>query len=78
MCDYIVFRCMGRKLVVSQENIVVQVGRAGGLNIKCTISAMHSMTIKGIEWNINDLKEKGLLKRIGPDKGGNWKVMKVL
>jgi len=32
------------------------------------------LTIKGIEWNINRLKETGQLRRIGPDKGGHWEV----
>ena len=29
---------------------------------------------RGIEWNIQQLKDKKLLKRIGADKGGYWKV----
>ena len=30
---------------------------------------------RGIEWNINKLKEAGRIKRVGPDKGGNWEVL---
>ncbi len=33
------------------------------------------LTIKGIQWNINRLKEAGRLRRIGPDKGGHWEVI---
>ncbi|HBF12375.1 MAG TPA: hypothetical protein DDW49_03135 [Deltaproteobacteria bacterium] len=29
---------------------------------------------KGIEWQISKLKESGLLKRVGPDRGGHWEV----
>lgn len=29
---------------------------------------------RGIEWNIQQLKAKKILKRVGPDKGGYWKV----
>ncbi len=32
------------------------------------------ISIKGIEWNLAQLKQKGLLKRIGPDKGGHWEI----
>lgn len=32
------------------------------------------LSIKGIEWNIQQLKAKKMLKRVGPDKGGYWKV----
>ncbi len=31
---------------------------------------------KGVEWQIRKLKETGLLQRIGPDKGGRWKILK--
>jgi len=33
------------------------------------------LTVKGVEWNIKKLKEKGKLKRIGPAKGGYWEVI---
>jgi len=29
----------------------------------------------GVKFHINRLKSKGLLKRVGPDKGGYWEVM---
>jgi ATP-dependent DNA helicase RecG len=28
-----------------------------------------------VERNIKKLQEKGLLKRVGPDKGGRWEVI---
>lgn len=31
---------------------------------------------RGVEWNLAKLKEKGLLRRIGPDKGGHWEIVK--
>ena len=33
------------------------------------------LTVKGLEWNIKKLKEKGKLKRIGPAKGGYWEIV---
>jgi len=29
---------------------------------------------KGIEWNLTKAKKEGLLRRVGPDKGGRWEV----
>ena len=29
---------------------------------------------KGIEWNIRKLKDLGILKRVGPTKGGHWEI----
>jgi len=34
------------------------------------------LTRRGIEWNLAKLKEKGIIKRIGPAKGGHWEVIK--
>ena len=31
---------------------------------------------KGAEWQIAKLKKEGKIKRIGPDKGGHWEVIK--
>ena len=34
------------------------------------------LTAKGIEWNLKKMREEKIIKRIGPDKGGYWKVIK--
>jgi ATP-dependent DNA helicase RecG len=34
------------------------------------------ITPKGVEWQISRLKKDGLLKRIGPAKGGRWDIIK--
>jgi ATP-dependent DNA helicase RecG len=39
------------------------------------LSKITELTIKGVEWNIKELKKKELLKRIGPAKGGHWEVV---
>lgn len=33
------------------------------------------LTRDGINYNIRKLKNKGIIKRIGPDKGGHWEVI---
>jgi len=34
------------------------------------------LTGKGIEWNLAKLKQEGVITRVGPDRGGRWKVTK--
>ncbi len=34
------------------------------------------LTRRGIEWNIQNLKNKKILRRVGPDKGGHWEIIK--
>ena len=38
-------------------------------------SFIKDITEDGIKYNIKVLQEKGIIKRIGPDKGGYWKVL---
>jgi len=33
------------------------------------------ITQKGVEWQIMRLKKDGILRRIGPARGGYWKVI---
>jgi len=33
--------------------------------------------VKGVEWSIKKLKEKGIIKRIDYYKGGYWKIKKA-
>lgn len=33
------------------------------------------LSIAGVKWNIRRLKEAGLVRRVGPDKGGHWEVI---
>jgi len=41
------------------------------------LSKQTGLTRRGIEWNLSKLKEKGILKRVGPDKGGYWEIEKI-
>jgi len=33
---------------------------------------------RGVKKNISKLKSDGLIRRIGPDKGGYWEIIKKL
>ena len=35
------------------------------------------ITIKGIEWQLGNLKKEGIIKRIGPAKGGHWEIIET-
>jgi len=38
------------------------------------IAKLTGLTMRGVEWNLKNLREKGLIERIGGAKGGHWKV----
>ena len=39
------------------------------------LSALLKITTRAIEKNLSKLKAKGIIERVGPDKGGYWKVI---
>ena len=40
------------------------------------LADITGLTRRGVEWNLAKLKAKSLIERVGPDKGGYWKVIK--
>jgi len=42
---------------------------------KEAMAAEGNLTKKTVEYNLMKLKVKGLIRRIGPDKGGHWEVV---
>lgn len=38
------------------------------------LAAMLNISSKGVEWQIKQLKEKGIIHRVGADKGGHWEI----
>lgn len=48
------------------------------INPNVTLKELQSKTglsRRGVEWNIAKLKSEGKIERIGPDKGGYWKIL---
>ena len=40
------------------------------------LAELIGITEDGIKYHITRLRKKGILKRIGPDKGGHWEIVK--
>ncbi len=41
------------------------------------LAAQIGITADGIKYHLTTMQKKRLLKRIGPDKGGRWEVIKA-
>lgn len=40
------------------------------------LAEFANLSVAGVEKNLRQLKKKNLIRRIGPDKGGHWEVVK--
>jgi ATP-dependent DNA helicase RecG len=58
----------------TREKIIRLIRNKPSISTK-QLSEETGISEKGIEWNIKKMKEEGILKRVGPDKGGHWEVL---
>ena len=58
----------------SKEKILKLIMKNSRITIK-ELSDKIGLSVAGIEKNIKILKESGLLRRVGPDKGGYWEIV---
>ena len=78
LADGLVERLVERlveKLAESQKKIL-DLAKINPYTSKKELSDKIGISTTAIDKNIAKLKQKGLLKRIGPDKGGYWKILK--
>lgn len=66
---------VGVKVTENQSKILNAIQQNAHINAK-ELSLLVGISTRKIEENIRKLKEKSLLKRIGPAKGGHWEVVK--
>ncbi len=65
----------GEKKLKSREKIIVLLSQDNTLSA-ATLAERIGITPKAVEKHIARLKADGVIKRIGPDKGGHWQVIK--
>ncbi len=60
----------------TREKILALIAVDSSITMKELANRLE-ITPKGIEWQIREMKRKGILERIGPDRGGYWKIIKT-
>ncbi|MFA6003103.1 MAG: ATP-binding protein [Elusimicrobiota bacterium] len=77
-------RAVGRTVVRTVGKTVVKIGermlaliRRNPRITRTEIAMRTGLSVRGVEWNLAGLKKQGRLKRIGPDKGGHWELVRL-
>jgi len=65
---------LGERLGENQKKILILINQNKFITIP-ELSGNLKISTTAIEKNLAKLKQKGLLKRIGPAKGGYWEVV---
>lgn len=55
------------------NKIIDLVKKNPSISIK-ELSKLTGLSFNGVRYHLNTLKSKGILRRIGPDKGGHWEI----
>ncbi len=74
MFQEIVTEKVPERVTENQKKILGELKKNKYATIKY-LSSVIGISERKIKENIKKLKEKGLLKRVGPDRGGYWKVL---
>ena len=58
----------------TRENILALIAADPSISME-GLAEKVGITVKGIEWQIRQLKQAGMVARVGPAKGGHWQVI---
>ena len=65
---------MGERLGDTERNILQLIHRNKGVPIR-EMAREVGISTTAIEKNLTKLKKKGILRRVGADRGGRWEVL---
>jgi ATP-dependent DNA helicase RecG len=64
------------KAVEKTVEIIIMLLRSNPRITQKEIATETGLSRRGVEWNLREMKKGGLIRRVGPDKGGHWEVVK--
>ena len=69
---------VGSKRLVENQFKIIELILEDSKASKQKMSEIIGISTTAIDKNINGLKKKGVIERVGPDKGGYWKIIKKM
>ncbi|MCF0164609.1 MAG: winged helix-turn-helix transcriptional regulator, partial [Bacteroidales bacterium] len=63
-----------KKITLKQVNIIRLIESNPQISTE-ELAIQLGITRDGVNWHIRQMKAKGLLERVGPDKGGYWRII---
>jgi ATP-dependent DNA helicase RecG len=64
------------KKATENQRIIIESMRENTYIVITELTKIVGISERKIKENISKLKAKGLLRRVGPDKGGHWEILK--
>lgn len=67
-------RGLAEGLAESQKRIIAEVSANPSIS-KSKLSERIGISTTAVDKNLSALKRKGIIKRVGPDRGGHWEIL---
>ena len=67
-----------RKTTLKTAIIILEAIKNEPTISRTKLAEQCGITPDGIKWQMKKLQERGVLKRVGPDKGGHWEIIEVV
>ncbi|MDE6652751.1 MAG: hypothetical protein K2K08_10190, partial [Paramuribaculum sp.] len=61
--------------ISTSEKIVLELKKNPSLSRKQLAQLIPTITEDGVKYHLSKLQERGIIRRIGPDKGGHWEIL---
>ena len=65
----------GQKLISEKNKMIIAAIRQNSLVSAAEIAIQLGISSRAVEKRIKTLREIGIIRRVGPDKGGHWEVI---
>jgi ATP-dependent DNA helicase RecG len=67
--------CLGEKSREKSREKIVVIIRENPKVTQNKLAEVLQLSVKAIEKQLKSLREEGVIRRVGPDKGGHWEVI---
>ena len=68
-----VVETVGETVGETKRKILIEIEKNPYITIK-KLAELIGLSVRGIEWNMKQLKSDNIIERIGPNRGGYWKI----
>ena len=60
---------------MGKKEIIELIRTNNSITRKQMADKIQSISVDGIKYNLRRLQELGVIRRVGPDKGGYWEIL---
>ena len=64
-----------QKTTQKASDLILSLISKNGTLTRKQLADKTRLTEDGVKWNLNQLRKTGIIRRVGPNKGGHWEII---